>query len=104
MRGLGEDAAALDDVVDVRDDDIGNAGLVGRAHPVGVYVETFGTEKVGIEEIEKRVRATFDMSPRGIIKHLDLLNVTYLPTASNGHFGNPAFPWERVAEAEALRG
>lgn len=80
------------------------AYAIGVEQPVSLNIETFGTEKVGIDEIEKRVRATFDMSPRGIIKHLDLLNVTYLPTASNGHFGNPAFPWERVAEAEALRG
>ncbi|MFZ4507464.1 MAG: methionine adenosyltransferase [Fimbriimonas sp.] len=79
------------------------AYAIGVVQPVALNVETFGTETIPTEEIEKRVRANFDMSPRGIIKHLDLLNVRYLPTAKNGHFGNPAFPWERVTEAELLR-
>ncbi len=79
------------------------AYAIGVAQPVSVNVETFGTEKIDVSEIAARVTKSFDMSPRGIIEHLGLLNVRYLPTARNGHFGNPAFPWERTAEAERLR-
>lgn len=80
------------------------AYAIGVAQPVALNIETFGTNTVGLDVIEKRIRDTFDMSPKGIIKHLDLLNVKYLPTAKNGHFGNAAFPWERTTEAEALKG
>jgi S-adenosylmethionine synthetase len=80
------------------------AYAIGVVQPVSLNIETFGTEKVGIEEIEKRVRANFDLSPKGIIDHLGLLTTKYLPTAKNGHFGNPSFPWERTEEAAALRG
>ncbi|HVT12662.1 MAG TPA: methionine adenosyltransferase [Fimbriimonadaceae bacterium] len=79
------------------------AYAIGVAQPVALNVETFGTEKVDPLEIEQRVRANFDLSPQGIIKHLGLLETKYLPTAKNGHFGNPNFPWERTDEAAALR-
>ncbi len=79
------------------------AYAIGVAQPVSINIETFGTEKVGLEEIEKKVRSNFDLSPRAIIDHLGLLDFKYLPTAKNGHFGNPAFPWERTEEAAALR-
>lgn len=80
------------------------AYAIGVAQPVAINIETFGTEKVGVDVIEKRVRDTFDMSPKGIIEHLGLRTHKYLPTAKNGHFGNAAFAWERVDEAEALKG
>lgn len=91
------------------------AGLAGRAQvalayaigvvqPVSLNIETFGTESVEASEIEKRVRESFDMSPAGIIKHLDLRRPIYLQTAKNGHFGNPHFPWERTTESQSLRG
>jgi S-adenosylmethionine synthetase len=79
------------------------AYAIGVEQPVAVGLDTFGTEKIAAEEIEKRVRANFDLSPRGIIEHLGLRKMKYLPTAKNGHFGNPSFPWERVAEADALK-
>jgi S-adenosylmethionine synthetase len=80
------------------------AYAIGVAQPVALNIETFGTEKVSALEIEQRVRANFDLSPRAIIKHLGLLDMRYLQTARNGHFGNPSFPWERTDEAAALRG
>lgn len=79
------------------------AYAIGVAQPVSLNIETFGTETVSQEEIEKRLRAAFDLSPRGIIEHLDLTNFRYLPTAKNGHFGNPSFPWERTTEADRLK-
>jgi len=68
-----------------------------------VNVEAFGTETIPTDEIVRRVRQTFDLSPKGIIDHLDLRRPIYLETAKNGHFGNVAFPWERTTEAEALK-
>ncbi len=91
-------AAGLADVAQVS-----LAYAIGVAQPVSVDIDTYGTEKVDPERIEKRVRDTFDLSPKGIIRHLRLLEQRYLPTARNGHFGNPAFPWERTDEADALR-
>ena len=79
------------------------AYAIGVIQPVSLNIETFGTEKVDPAEIEKRVKANFDMSPRGIIKHLDLCNCKYKATAKNGHFGNPIFPWERITEAASLK-
>lgn len=79
------------------------AYAIGVEQPVAVNLETYGTETVPVDTIRERVSATFDMSPQGIIKHLGLLDFKYSPTAKNGHFGNPAFPWERTDEASALR-
>ncbi len=79
------------------------AYAIGVAQPVALNVQTFGTATQDEEIIEKRVMDAFDLSPRGIIDHLGLLDVHYLATAKNGHFGNLAFPWERVAEADRLK-
>jgi len=79
------------------------AYAIGVAEPVAVNVETFGTERIAPEEIVRRIRANFDLTPEGIIEHLDLWNVRYLPTAQNGHFGHAEFAWESTAKAEALR-
>jgi S-adenosylmethionine synthetase len=79
------------------------AYAIGVAQPVAVNVETFGTETIDNEEIQNRVKSRYDLSPAGIIKHLNLLNTTYLPTARNGHFGNPAFPWESTKDADILK-
>jgi len=79
------------------------AYAIGVEQPVAVNIDTYGTEQVDTDEIVKRVRDVFDMSPRGIAKHLDLMNQRYLPTARNGHFGNPAFTWESTKQAEALK-
>lgn len=79
------------------------AYAIGVAQPVSIAIETFGTHKIDPSEIEKRVRDVFDMSPKGIIEHLELKRPIYKETARNGHFGNPNFPWERTAEAEKLK-
>lgn len=79
------------------------AYAIGVEQPVSLNIDCFGTEHLDVAEIIKRVRDVFDMSPRGIIKHLDLLNQKYLPTAKNGHFGNPAFSWESTKPADSLK-
>ncbi|MCB8932955.1 MAG: methionine adenosyltransferase [Fimbriimonadaceae bacterium] len=82
---------------------IGLAYAIGVVQPVSLNIDTFGTEKVSHETIACKVKDTFDMSPKGIIEHLDLRRPIYQPTARNGHFGNPSFPWERTTDAEALK-
>ncbi len=81
------------------------AYAIGVAQPVAINVETFGTETIPAAEIEKRLRAKFDLSPKGIIDTLGLLNpdLRYIETAKNGHFGNAAFPWENTAVSAELR-
>jgi len=79
------------------------AYAIGVAQPVSLAVETFGTSSFEEGEIVKRVRDVFDMSPAGIAATLDLKNQRYHPTAKNGHFGNPAFTWERTGDAEKLK-
>jgi S-adenosylmethionine synthetase len=82
--------------------EIALAYAIGVIQPVSLNIETFGTEKISIDDITKKVRDTFDLSPKGIIDHLGLRNTKYLPTAKNGHFGNPSFPWEQTEHAKAL--
>jgi S-adenosylmethionine synthetase len=81
------------------------AYAIGVANPVGLYLETFGTEKVDIALIEKAIRDIFDLRPRAIVEHLDLLRPIYAKTAAYGHFGRelPEFSWERLDRVEALR-
>ncbi len=79
------------------------AYAIGVAQPVSLNIETFGTANIDPAEIEKKVLAAFDMSPNGIIEHLGLRSMRYLSTAKNGHFGNPAFPWENTAHADRLK-
>lgn len=67
---------------------------IGVAQPVSLLLETFGTHRVAPGKIIQRIRDSFDLSPRGIIQFLDLQKPQYLPTAKNGHFGNPSFRWE----------
>lgn len=81
------------------------AYAIGRAHPVGIYVETFGTEKVDPTQISAAIDAVFDLRPLGIIEDLDLLRPIYRETSRNGHFGRDGenFPWERLDRVEALK-
>jgi S-adenosylmethionine synthetase len=81
------------------------AYAIGKAHPVGVFVETFGTETVPVENIQRAVLEVFDLRPAAIIRDLDLLRPIYAKTAAYGHFGRelPEFTWERTDRAEALR-
>ncbi|WP_416446556.1 methionine adenosyltransferase [Leucobacter sp. HNU] len=85
------------------------AYAIGRAHPVGLYVETFGTETVPLDRIEAAVRQVFDLRPLAIIRDLDLIRPIYAQTSAYGHFGRelPDFTWEatpRVAELRAAAG
>ena len=85
------------------------AYAIGVAKPVSVYVNTFGTGKVKEASISKAVQSIFDLTPRGIIRTLDLLKPIYRATAAYGHFGREAgvdgsFSWERTDKAEELRG
>ncbi len=78
---------------------------IGVAEPTSIKVDTFGTEKVDPDAIERAVRQIFDFRPRAIIAHLDLLRPIYTQTASGGHFGRDGetFTWERTDAADALR-
>ena len=81
------------------------AYAIGKAHPVGLFIETFGTEKVATTKIQEAVLATFDLRPAAIIRDLDLLRPIYSQTAAYGHFGReePDFSWETTHRADALR-
>jgi S-adenosylmethionine synthetase len=82
------------------------AYAIGKAHPVGVFIETFGTATVPEEKIREAILQVFDLRPAAIIRDLELLNtavVTYRKTAAYGHFGRPGFTWERTDRAEALK-
>ncbi|WP_328891828.1 methionine adenosyltransferase [Streptomyces sp. NBC_00316] len=80
------------------------AYAIGKAEPVGLFVETFGTGTVAQEQIEKAVSEVFDLRPAAIIRDLDLLRPIYSQTAAYGHFGRelPDFSWERTDRADAL--
>ena len=80
------------------------AYAIGKAHPVGVFVETFGTEKVAPEKIEKAIDEVFDLRPAAIVRDLDLLRPIYSQTAAYGHFGRsePDFSWESTDRAKDL--
>lgn len=81
------------------------AYAIGQAAPVGLYVDTFDTEKVDPVKIEKAIREVFDLRPLAIINDLDLRRPIYAKTAANGHFGRtePEFTWERTNRVEALK-
>ncbi|HST73108.1 MULTISPECIES: methionine adenosyltransferase [Kocuria] len=81
------------------------AYAIGRAAPVGLYVETFGTETVDPARIERAIREVFDLRPLAIIEDLDLKRPIYARTAAHGHFGrtDPEFTWERTDRVEDLR-
>jgi len=81
------------------------AYAIGVAAPVSVMVDTFGTEKIPVEAIEKIILNTFRMKPSELIKDLDLLRPIYRNTAAYGHFGRTGdgFKWERTDKAAAMR-
>ena len=81
------------------------AYAIGAAHPVGLYVETFGTEAVDVVKLTGAIREVFDLRPAAIVAALDLLRPIYAATAAHGHFGRalPDFTWERTDRAQALR-
>jgi S-adenosylmethionine synthetase len=81
------------------------AYAIGASHPVGLYVECFGTEAVDLSRLTGAIREVFDLRPAAIVRDLDLLRPVYAATAAYGHFGRelPGFTWERTDRAEALR-
>ncbi len=81
------------------------AYAIGVAKPVSVFVETFGTEKVETQAIERAISEVFDLRPAAIIRELDLRRPIYAKTAAYGHFGRelPGFTWEQTDRASALR-
>ncbi|MBF0687575.1 MAG: methionine adenosyltransferase [Cellulomonas sp.] len=80
------------------------AYAIGKAHPVGLYVETFGTGTVSDDALTAAIREVFDLRPAAIIRDLDLLRPVYRRTAAYGHFGRelPEFTWERTDRTAAL--
>ncbi|RYG61057.1 MAG: methionine adenosyltransferase [Alphaproteobacteria bacterium] len=83
---------------------------IGVAEPLAIFIDTFGTSDIPPAKLEKAIRASLSLTPRGIRQHLGLNAPIYLPTASGGHFGRPAgsagkgtFPWEATDLAPVLR-
>jgi S-adenosylmethionine synthetase len=81
------------------------AYAIGKAHPVGFYVDCFGTETVPVSTIQKAVLEVFDLRPAAIIRDLDLLRPIYAKSAAYGHFGRelPEFTWERTDRVDVLK-
>ena len=102
MRWLAKNAVAagLADRIELQ-----VAYAIGKAAPVGLYVETFGTAHVPDERIIGAIREVFDLRPAAIIRDLDLLRPIYAKTATYGHFGRelPEFTWERLDRVDDLR-
>jgi S-adenosylmethionine synthetase len=85
------------------------AYAIGKAQPVGLYVETFGTETAPVDAIQKAISSVFDLRPAAIVDQLDLLRPIYQPTAAYGHFGRTGevrgqqgFTWERLDRVDDL--
>jgi S-adenosylmethionine synthetase len=81
------------------------AYAIGKAKPVGLFVECFGTERIPVTQIQDAVLEVFDLRPAAIVRDLELLRPIYAQTAAFGHFGReePDFSWERTDRVEALR-
>jgi S-adenosylmethionine synthetase len=81
------------------------AYAIGKAAPVGLFVETFGTETVDPDRIEKAISSVFDLRPGAIVRDLDLLRPIYAQTAAYGHFGRTdiELPWEQTNKVDDLK-
>jgi S-adenosylmethionine synthetase len=83
------------------------AYAIGVAQPMSLLVDTYGTEKVDVEKINKAISEVFDMRPKALIERLNLLRPIYSPTAAYGHFGRSTegglFPWEELSHLEELK-
>ncbi|MCK5579653.1 MAG: methionine adenosyltransferase, partial [Candidatus Omnitrophica bacterium] len=75
---------------------------IGKAEPVSVMVDTFGTGTVPEQKLVELVNNNFDLTPKGIIEELDLLKPVYQKTAAYGHFGRDEFTWEKTTKASVL--
>ena len=71
---------------------------IGIAEPISIYINTYGTNTISEEEIVKKIKSKFDLTPRGIINYLDLQRPIYRETTNYGHFGKENLPWEKVIE------
>ncbi|MFZ9143447.1 MAG: methionine adenosyltransferase domain-containing protein, partial [Candidatus Nanopelagicaceae bacterium] len=80
------------------------AYAIGKAQPVGLFVETFGTEKIPVQQISDALLKVFDLRPAAIIRDLNLLRPIYSQTSAYGHFGRELadFTWEKTDKASAL--
>jgi S-adenosylmethionine synthetase len=79
------------------------AYAIGVAHPVGFYIDTYGTETVPLDKIYQAVKENFDLRPAAIVRDLDLKRPIYKQTAAYGHFGREGLPWEDTSKAAALK-
>ena len=81
------------------------AYAIGMAHPVSIFVDTFGTAKVDPTAIEDAVKSIFDLRPGAIVRDLDLRRPVFKETAAYGHFGRTGdgFTWERTDRVDDLR-
>ena len=79
------------------------AYAIGKAEPVGFYLDTFGTGKISDDELTKICLQVFKMTPKAIIEQFDLRRPIYLSTAAYGHFGREGFPWEKTDKAGQLK-
>lgn len=80
------------------------AYAIGKAHPVGVFVDTFDTEAVPLPRLQEAITEVFDLRPAAIIRDLKLARPIYAQTVTHGHFGSelPEFTWERTNRVEEL--
>jgi S-adenosylmethionine synthetase len=81
------------------------AYAIGKAEPVGLFIETFGTETADPTKISEAILQTFDLRPAAIIRDLDLKRPIYAQTAAYGHFGRELndFTWEKTDRADQLK-
>jgi S-adenosylmethionine synthetase len=81
------------------------AYAIGVSHPISIFIETFDTEKIAVDQIEALVNKHFDLRPSAIINDLGLRRPIYKQTAAYGHFGRNDLdlPWERTDKAEILK-
>lgn len=79
------------------------AYAIGVAHPVGIYVDTFGTAALSDDDLSRLLRTVFDARPAAIIAQLGLNRPMYKATSAYGHFGRPELPWERLDKVTQLR-
>ncbi len=77
--------------------------VIGKAEPLSIFVDTFGTGKIEEQKIVELIRKNFDLTPKGIIGMLDLRKPVFQRTAAYGHFGNPAYRWEKTDVAAKLK-
>jgi S-adenosylmethionine synthetase len=77
--------------------------VIGFADPLSIFVETYGTGKLSDDKLVKLIRQNFELTPKGIIKSLNLLKPVYKKTACYGHFGRDEFSWEKTDKAAALK-